>query len=405
MATVKFYLDKRREKKDGTYPIKLNVFHNRQMIISTQFSAAENEWDGNEFSKGSQNYKPRNIAVRSLMNKAETVIFNLEQEGKLNSTTDSALKTMIECAISTKVDKDNKNFIYYLDEFVSKKSNIGTRTVYSTTRNKILEYDPKCTFDSMDKKWLTNFEAWMAQTMKVNAYAIHLRNIRAVFNYAIDEEYTTLYPFRKFSIKKEETRKRCLTVEQLRTLRDYPCEEYQVKYRDMFMLMFYLIGVNASDLFLAKKTDVVNGRLEYKRHKTSRLYSIRIEPEAMEIINKYAGMDEYLLDIMDSYGNYKDFLHRMGIALKQIGDTERKGLGGKKNRKPLFSNISSYWSRHTWATLAAELDIPVETISRAMGHSIGSDVTSIYIKFDEKKIDAANRMVIDYLNRSDSDLL
>lgn len=278
MATVKFCLDKRREKKDGTYPIKLNVFHNRQMIISTQFSAAENEWDGNEFSKGSQNYKPRNIAVRSLMNKAETVIFNLEQEGKLNSTTDSALKTMIECAISTKVDKDNKNFIYYLDEFVSKKSNIGTRTVYSTTRNKILEYDPKCTFDSMDKKWLTNFEAWMAQTMKVNAYAIHLRNIRAVFNYAIDEEYTTLYPFRKFSIKKEETRKRCLTVEQLRTLRDYPCEEYQVKYRDMFMLMFYLIGVNASDLFLAKKTDVVNGRLEYKRHKTSRLRIYSITP-------------------------------------------------------------------------------------------------------------------------------
>lgn len=142
MATVKFCLDKRREKKDGTYPIKLNVFHNRQMIISTQFSAAENEWDGNEFSKGSQNYKPRNIAVRSLMNKAETVIFNLEQEGKLNSTTDSALKTMIERAISTKVDKDNKNFIYYLDEFVSKKSNIGTRTVYSTTRNKILACKP-----------------------------------------------------------------------------------------------------------------------------------------------------------------------------------------------------------------------------------------------------------------------
>lgn len=82
MATVKFYLDKRREKKDGTYPIKLNVFHNRQMIRSTQFSAAENEWDGNEFSKGSQNYKPRNIAVRSLMNKAETVIFNLEQGRK-----------------------------------------------------------------------------------------------------------------------------------------------------------------------------------------------------------------------------------------------------------------------------------------------------------------------------------
>lgn len=67
----------------------------------------------------------------------------------------------------------------------------------------------------------------MATTMKVNAYAIHLRNIRAVFNYCINEEYTTLYPFRKFKIKKEATRKRCLSVEQLRILRDYKCEEYQ----------------------------------------------------------------------------------------------------------------------------------------------------------------------------------
>ena len=120
----------------------------------------------------------------------------------------------------------------------------------------------------------------MSQTMKINAYAIHLRNIRAVFNYAINEEYTTLYPFRKFKIKKEETRKRSLTVEQIRMLRDYPCDDYQKKYRDMFLLMFYLLGINAADLFLAKKTDVVNGRLEYKRAKTGKLYSVKIEPEA-----------------------------------------------------------------------------------------------------------------------------
>lgn len=130
------------------------------------------------------------------------------------------------------------------------------------------------------------------------------------------------------------------------------------------MLMFYMIGINASDLFLAKKTDVVNGRLEYRRHKTGRLYSIRIGPEAMEIINRYAGKGEYLLDIMDDYGNYKDFLHRMGMALKQIGEMERKGLGGKKVRELLFPDLSLYWSRHTWATVAAELDIPMETIRR-----------------------------------------
>ena len=397
MATVKFYLDKRRQKKDGTYPIKLNVFHNKQIMIATQLSASEKEWNGNEYSVRAQNYKPRNIVARGIINKAETVIFTLEQQEKLKSTTDKALKKLIEDAISSKVE-NQKTFLYYLDEFVSKKTNQGTKSIYTTTRNKIEEYDSYCTFESMDKSWLENFEAWMAKTMKVNAYAIHLRNIRSVFNYAIDEEYTTLYPFRRFSIKKEETRKRSLTAEQLRLLRDYPCEEYQIRYRDMFMLMFYLIGVNAADLFNAKHSALVNGRFEYKRAKTGKLYSIKVEPEAQAIIEKYKGKD-YLLNIMDDYGNYKDFLHRMGIGLKQIGETDRKGLGGKKSRNPLFPDLSSYWARHTWATVAAELDVPKEVIAHALGHSwANSTTTDIYIRFDMKKVDEANRKVIDFVN-------
>lgn len=397
MATVKFYLDKRRQKKDGTYPIKLNVFHNKQIMIATQLSASEKEWNGNEYSVRAQNYKPRNIVARGIINKAETVIFTLEQQEKLKSTTDKALKKLIEDAISSKVE-NQKTFLYYLDEFVSKKTNQGTKSIYTTTRNKIEEYDSHCTFESMDKSWLENFEVWMAKTMKVNAYAIHLRNIRSVFNYAIDEEYTTLYPFRRFSIKKEETRKRSLTAEQLRLLRDYPCEEYQIRYRDMFMLMFYLIGVNAADLFNAKHSALVNGRFEYKRAKTGKLYSIKVEPEAQAIIEKYKGKD-YLLNIMDEYGNYKDFLHRMGIGLKQIGETERKGLGGKKSRNPLFPDLSSYWARHTWATVAAELDVPKEVIAHALGHSwANSTTTDIYIRFDMKKVDEANRKVIDFVN-------
>lgn len=64
----------------------------------------------------------------------------------------------------------------------------------------------------------------------------------------------------------------------------------------------------------------------------------------------------------------------------------------------ISTNISAlYKARHSWATLAAELDIPKETISAGLGHEIGSDVTSIYIKFDQKKVDDANRRVIDYL--------
>ena len=78
------------------------------------------------------------------------------------------------------------------------------------------------------------------------------------------------------------------------------------------MLMLYLIGVNAVDLFNTK--NLVDGRLEYERAKTGKLYSIKVEPEAMEIIERYKG-EKHLLYILDEYNNYKDFLHRMSMRL------------------------------------------------------------------------------------------
>lgn len=393
MATVNFYLDTRRAKEGNRFPIKLRIQHNGKFLISIGFDATQTSWTGNSYNKEESNYKVKNIAIRNIQTSVEKELLFMQSAGNLRSMTDKQLKLHLE-EILTGRKKEGKKFIDYLDEFVALKTNEGTKSVYQTTKNKLLAFDPDCTFETMDKKWLVALENWMAQSMKVNAYAIHFRNIRSVFNYAIDEEITTLYPFRKFKIKREETRKRSLTVEQLVTLRDYPCEQYQERYKDMFMLMFYLIGVNAGDLFNTK--GLVNGRLEYKRMKTGKLYSIKVESEAMEIINRYKGKD-YLLNVLDEYKNYKDFLHRMGIGLKQIGETERMGRGGKKIRKPLFPDLSSYWARHTWATVAASLDIPKETIAAALGHEIGSPVTSIYINFDQKKVDEANRKVLDYV--------
>ena len=221
-----------------------------------------------------------------------------------------------------------------------------------------------------------------------------MRNIRTVVNAAIDDELTTLYPFRKYKIKHEETAKRSLTVEELRTLRDYPCEPRQEKYRDFFILMVYLVGINSVDLFSLK--EIRRGRIEYRRSKTSRLFSIKVEPEAQAIIDKYRG-EKYMINVLDTYGNYRDFVHRMNENLQKIGKMERKGRGGKKHRESLFPELTTYWARHTWATLAAELDIPDETISLALGHSSGNRVTDIYIRRNQKKVEAANRKVIDFI--------
>lgn len=115
----------------------------------------------------------------------------------------------------------------------------------------------------------------------------------------------------------------------------------------------------------------------------------------MEIIERYKGK-EHLLYVED-LKDYRTYTYAMCRGLKKLGEVEVKGRGGKKERKPLFPDISTYWARHTWATIAASLDIPKETISAALGHEIGSRVTSIYIDFDQKKVDEANRKVMDYV--------
>ncbi len=395
MATVSFYLDRRREKKDGTFPIKLYVNHNGRFYIKTEFSAMEVNWEGNQFSKSEPNSKVKNISLRNLMNKAEDVVYSLEREGKLKGTSDEHLKSLIEKAISQKEEKRD-TLLSIFDEFIFTKTKRSTIDIYLNTKVKIEQFAGDCSFGEVDKKWLIGFDGFMEKSgLSTNSRSIHMRNLRAVFNYAIDEEITDNYPFRKFSIKKEETMKRSLSVDQLRQLRDYPCEGFLQKYRDLFMLMFYLIGINSIDLFGVKK--LKGDRMEYRRAKTGKLYSVKVEPEAMDIIERYKGKG-YLLDILDKYSYYKDFLHRMNDGLRRIGEVEIVGRGGKKQITPLFPDISSYWARHTWATIAASLDIPKETISAALGHEIGSPITSIYIKFDQKKVDEANRKVIDYVN-------
>ena len=395
-VNVKLAIDLRRVNSNGMYSIVLILKNKNVIRVSTPYKSVPENWQDGQYNKKEINYQRKNNHLKDIIQKAERLIIEVSENNRVVS--DAYLRDKLKEIVKGKMPID-KVFVDYIDEFAKTKLNARTVDIYIQTKNKIQKFDSDCKFEDIDRAWLTKFERWMIDSgMKTNACSVHMRNIRAVFNYCIDEEYTTLYPFRKFKIKKEETRKRSLTVEQLRTLRDYPCEEYQVRYRDIFMLMFYMIGINAIDLFHAKESDVVDCRLEYKRSKTGKLYSVLIQPEAQAIIDKYKGKN-YLLNVLDDYKNYKDFLHRMGDALKDIGPMERKGLGGKKIRQPLFKDISSYWARHTWATIAASLDIPKEVISAGLGHEIGSSITSIYIDFNMKKVDDANRAVIDYVNK------
>lgn len=396
MVTYKFYIDKRTvDTKTGLGSVKLRLINNRKKAeIGIGIQAKESILEDALSQEPTSKAKHLSLFLSTRRVQIERVIMGLLDSGQKDIDV-KELCGMVKEALKIE-EKTPDTFTSWFKKFVDGKGNEGTKGVYRHTLDRIRLYDPdidRRTFEDIDLKWLTGFEAFCAKTASKNARNIHLRNIRAVFNYAIDYDVTAAYPFRRFKIRPEETRKRSLSVEELRRLFDYPVEEYAEIYRDMFKLIFLLIGINTVDLH-GLKAITKDGRIEYKRAKTGKLYSIKVEPEAMEIIDKYRG-DTGLLSIADRWSDSRNFRHQCNKALQKIGQVERKGRGGKKIIDAEFEGVTTYWARHSWATIAYELGISKDIIAQALGHSDGHDTTNIYIREDMRKVDEANRRVID----------
>ena len=397
---MKYYLDKRSVGKDGRCPLRLRMRKDGKTAMPlTGIRIAPDDWDDD-----SQRAKDArlNQRLRDMLDNAEDCILRLKTEGRYAEMPLDEIVCELSKKMSIEVKANPRNtFSYYMERYRDRQAKRGTRDVYDRTLKSLGAFDPDFparTFREIDYGYLARFEAWcIGRGMKVNSISILMRNIRTVFNEARRDGVTNLYPFSTYKIKQEETRKRALTLDEVRLLLEIPVSEDQQRYKDFFMLMLYLIGINTTDLFLARPEDLRNGRLEYRRDKTGKLYSVKVEPEAMEIIDKYRGKD-YLLDPMDGHGDFLSWRSQLNKRLKAIG--QQTGRKGKILGKGPFSEISTYWARHTWATLAYEVGISVDVIGQALGHSDRSHtVTFTYIKPDQGKVDEANRKVIDYITK------
>ena len=330
-------------------------------------------------------------------------LLKLDVEGKLKGMPINELKKRLQLLCgSVEEEKPANTFWPILQEYIDIQKNSGTKSVYMQTQSRLMAFDQHIEqrkFEDMDIAWMQRLDEFLALTApKRNARNIHFRNIRRIFNYAIKVKGLSIpYPFQTLKIKAEATANHALLIEQLRQLRTYEINEpHLAKYRDIFMLMVYLRGINSADLFSALKTQVTNGRLEYVRKKTGVFYSVKIEPEAKAILDKYPG-NTYLLDVCETWSNPTDYLRKMDKGLKKIGPMERKGKGGKKSYKSLFPDLSSNWARHTFTSLAASLNIPIELASESLGHKIGSPTTNIYIHYIRKQVDEVARKIIDHI--------
>ena len=404
MAKTNLRLDTRRALKDGTYPVQIRVGYGTNIYLSTGIFLKPDEWDDRSCQCIGKGAKKINSVLTTLLTQISNRILELRESGLYYKLTSLQLRQMLSNLDLAAPTIGVPTLGAMFAKVISTKAD-GTRMLFEQTLKKVNAYCGDADvvhFHEITKSWVIGFANSMPR-LSVNSRGMHLRNLRNVINFAIDEGVAQNYAFRNFHIPSEETAMRVLPVEKMRQLAGLKLCKADEEYRDIFLLCFYLIGINMKDLALLTPASYSGGRIEYRRAKTGKLYSIKVEDEARAIIEKYKGA-KHLLAPFDRYKRHNDYLVHFNKALRRIGPQKLD-----KSGKPMYTNnhlpvmeplepgLTSYWARYSWATYAADLDIPKDTISEALGHVHGSKITGVYIKFSRDKIDAANRRVIDWM--------
>ena len=348
-------LDTRRPLKDGTYPVQIKVGHGTNLYLATGIYLAPEDWDARlQVCTGKAARRINNI-LGTLLLQTSNRILELRETGQFGKLAPAQLRQMLTNLDLTQPTIGVPSVGDYIDRVRALKT-ANTQVSYKTTRYRLSLYcDPDTLrFSDLTYVW---FEAWIKQ---------------------MEDDGVQVNPaYKKVDSRAEsDTPMRNLPVQTLRRIRDTEIKGKTAWYKDAFMLSFYLIGINLADLLALPKDAIVNGRLQYKRAKTGKNYSVLVQPEAQAIIDKYPGKTHLL-----SFGE------KVSCFRMNCNDLLRK----------LEPGLTWYWARYSWANYAVDLDIPKDTISEAMGHKHGSTVTGIYIKYSQDKADAANRQVLDYV--------
>ena len=196
MASLKFYLDKRSRKTDGTYPLKITVSHKQKpFLVSLDVSIPPENWIGNKIEGNIKNKKFLNDYIQARYAGIENLILKLHLQGTLESTSSEELKRLINALVEPdtysdqpeeKIKGENYLFRTHAEKFISTREGRGTKEVYDYTiemLNKKFDLNT-LTFGMINYEWVERLDSDLRKTLKVNSVSIHLRNIRAIFKNA-----------------------------------------------------------------------------------------------------------------------------------------------------------------------------------------------------------------------------
>ncbi len=378
--------------------IYYQIIHERKVRqLPACYKIFPEEWDDKRSTVATTHNSDRKLLILSIR---ERIKWDMERLAKIDRKLNA---TGLPYTIDDVIDEFNRyaseySLFNYMESVIAKlkqKEKVGTAGTYRSTLNSFKKYmkDQDIMLDCITSETMEGYEAWLRNRGIIpNTISFYTRILRAVYNRAVEEDIIeNRNPFRHVYTGVDKTVKRALPLAIIKKIKALdlsltPSLDYA---RDMFMMSFCLRGMSFIDMAFLKKSDLKNGYLTYRRHKTGQQLVIAWTKEMQMLVDKYPeNRSDYLLPIIRNPGTnerctYRNVGYNINHNLKRIATMVGVAIP-----------LTMYVARHSWASAAKAKGIPISVISEGMGHD-SEATTQIYLaSLDTSVVDRANSLIL-----------
>ena len=394
MTTFSIVIVPTKRLANGKHRIRIAVAHQAQ----TRYIATPFILDSiSQLKKGRvvrhENAAQINLCLQRTINEYILILSSIKHANQLTCT-------QLIHSIQEEERKKYLTFDVIAKEFLStlqSESRIKSYKLYKTAIshfNRFLKKEHDIPLEQIRPSHIHQYQNFLEKReLSSTTVRIYLTLIKVILNYAIKMDYIhyKVHPFAACILPSSRIRNLDLTVDELKSLRDVSLKEQNLLIvRDLFMLTYYLGGINLKDL-LDYHFEENNLILSYIRHKTYRTKHgeneivFSIQPEAQQIISKYRTDKGFL-----KFGPYESYNKVYSLIYRYLTRISREA--------GITSSISYYSARKSFAQHGYNIGIQIETIEYCIGHSMKSNrPIGNYIRVMRSHADIAMRRIFDEL--------
>ena len=233
---------------------------------------------------------------------------------------------------------------------------------------------PDVPLQQLSENFIRDFSVWLSTTRQYRSGTIWLacHNLKAIVSRAYQSGLLSSNPFACFRVSRNIRPRQVLTEEELKLLSSYKIDDAKMAFhRDLFVFSA-LTGMAFADICHLRPSDihVVNTQLWVlaKRHKTHTPFQMRLLPKAIDILCRYqvAGGENTVFGPIV----YRTLAKHIPQIVKACG---------------INKHVTFHCARHTFAVAALNAGLPMESISRIVGHA-NITTTQLYAKVTLSKL-------------------